>query len=60
MASCACPPLLLQILCPSVMPSSLTRPLLFDLLQSEEGTMLRLQEEGHLRGLRSLSQLLCP
>ncbi|KAJ1072466.1 hypothetical protein K5549_011692 [Capra hircus] len=28
--------------------------------KSEEGTMLRLQEEGHLRGLRSLSQLLCP
>ncbi|XP_059732596.1 probable D-lactate dehydrogenase, mitochondrial isoform X2 [Bos taurus] len=26
----------------------------------EEGTVLRLQEEGHFRGPRSLSQLLCP
>lgn len=43
-----------------VMPSSLTQPLLFDLLQPEEGTVLRLQEEGHFRGPRSLSQLLCP
>lgn len=41
------------------MPSSLTRPLPFDLLQPEEGTVLRLQEEGHFQGPRTLSQLLC-